>query len=304
MSDYRTERVEAEDGFPLGVRVFGPDDARGIVIIHGATAVPQTYYERFAAFAARAGLRVVTYDYRGVGFSRPSSLRGFEATMTDWARLDARAVQRHYSENDRTVIVGHSFGGQMIGLVDELADVAGAILVGSQLGYVGDWPLWSQPKLRFFFHLLIPGLSSTLGYLPGAAGLGTDLPAGVAREWASWCTSPGYLRDLHADAAARFAAFDRPVLAYSFTDDDYAPRATVERLIGALVRARVTHRRMKGPVGHFGFFRSRFESTLWPEAVSTIDRLLEGEGVAPGLATGWRLDLGDLESDLRHRALT
>jgi predicted alpha/beta hydrolase len=298
MSAYRSERVEAEDGFPLGVRVFPGE--RGTVIIHGATAVPQTYYEKFAAHLAATGLRVITYDYRGVGFSRPASLRGFEATMTDWARLDARAVQRRFAD-DRTVIIGHSFGGQILGLIDELADARGAILVGSQLGYVGDWPLWSQPKLRFFFHLLIPGLSQTLGYLPGAAGLGTDLPAGVAREWAAWCTSPGYLRDLHADAAARFAAFRRPVLAYSFTDDDFAPEATVERLMSALSRAALVHRRLSPAelgvkaIGHFGFFRPRFMSSLWTEAASTIDRLLAGgESISGDLRTGWALDLEDV----------
>ena len=35
---------------------------------------------------------VVTYDYRGIGGSAPSRLRGFEARMRDWAFLDMTAV--------------------------------------------------------------------------------------------------------------------------------------------------------------------------------------------------------------------
>ena len=88
--------IAAEDGFVLGASLYHPvaARARGTVILHGATAVPQSYYRHFASFLAERGLRVLTYDYRGVGRSRPAQLRGFAATMTDWARLDAAAVHR------------------------------------------------------------------------------------------------------------------------------------------------------------------------------------------------------------------
>src|SRR5687768_441819 len=74
--------ITAADGFELGATVIAPPRPRATLVIHGATATKQTYYARFAAYAAARGHRVVTYDYRGVGASRPRSLIGFDATMS------------------------------------------------------------------------------------------------------------------------------------------------------------------------------------------------------------------------------
>jgi predicted alpha/beta hydrolase len=281
--------LEAADGYRLGARLFAPaaTRARGTVLVHGATAVPQRYYARFAAYLASRGLRVLTYDYRGVGASRPERLRGFEATMTDWARLDAAAahawVRRHHA-GDPLVVVGHSFGGQLIGLLDDVRDdAAGAVLVASQLGYVGHWSALERLRLELLMRGVLPALTAAYGYLPGWAGLNNDLPAGVAREWSRWCLHPGYVTGHHDDAAARFARFDRPTLLYSFSDDDFAPRRAVDALARALSGAELDHRTLTPmdvghPVGHFGFFRARVGTPpLWREAGEWVDAVVRGE---------------------------
>jgi predicted alpha/beta hydrolase len=264
---------------PIAVRVFsGEGSARGTVFIHGATATPQSYYAHFATDLATRGYHVVTYDYRGVGRSRPASLAGFEATMSDWAKRDARAVLAFArAELPRPFFaVGHSFGAQLFGLLDEAHDVARAIFVGAQLGYMGHWPLPSQPRLALFWYGLVPTLTATLGYLPAWGGLGEELPAGVAREWGRWCRSPGYYLDHEPSAAARLAAFDRPVVAFSFGDDEFAPSSGTEAFLAQLSGARVTHRHHTPEelgvrrIGHFGFFRERFASTLWEEAARAL----------------------------------
>lgn len=275
-----------DDGFLLGARLFTPaGEARGTIVIHGATAVPQTYYAPFAAYLAGRGLRVLTYDYRGIGASRPSSLRGLSATMTDWARHDARAALGHAHGWDEPVaVVGHSFGGQIIGLIDELRDVAAAVLVGAQLGWYGHWPgALDRARLSLMWHGLVPALTGLFGYLPGAAGLGTDLPAGVAREWARWCSDTDYLMSFHPDARERFARFDRPTAVYSFTDDDFAPEPAVEQLLAHMPRENVTHLRLSprdlelGPIGHFGWFRRRFRDALWGGAAEFLLAGVEGQ---------------------------
>jgi len=274
------------DGYSLGATLFAPPfPGLGTVIVHGATAVPQGYYRRFAEFLAARGLRVLTYDYRGVGASRPAELAGFDATMTDWARLDAAAAHawvRDHHGDEPLALVGHSFGGQLLGLVDEAAAAAGALLVGSQLGSVTLWPPLRRILFGAFLRTLVPAATSALGYLPGWAGLGADLPAGVAREWAGWCLQPRYLLDAHPEAAARFAAFRRPVLLYSFSDDGYAPPRTVEALVKLLGGADLEQRRLGpedvgAPIGHFGFFRPTFAARLWPEAAHWLAAVLAGE---------------------------
>ena len=66
----RAITIEATDGYRLGATIFETRRARTTVVIHGATAVPQTYYAAFAEWLAGTGVRVVTYDFRGIGASR------------------------------------------------------------------------------------------------------------------------------------------------------------------------------------------------------------------------------------------
>jgi predicted alpha/beta hydrolase len=284
--DAKPFTLPAIDGRPLAATLFEPQGAaRGTLIVHGATATPQRFYRGFARFLAERGVRVITYDYRGVGRSRPASLRGYPATMTQWARLDARAahadVARHYG-GAPVAILGHSFGGQLVGLIDEAREVDGAIFVGAQLGYYGHWPLAQRARLAVLWRALVPAFTSTLGYLPGRLGTGEDLPRGVAEEWARWCTQPDYVIAEHPDAAARFARFDRPTAFYSFTDDAFGPLGSVDALLDRLPRGSVDHRRVdpedlgKGPIGHFGFFRSTFREPLWGEALSFLTDVFEG----------------------------
>jgi predicted alpha/beta hydrolase len=279
----------AKDRFRVSGRRYEPGgSAIATVVIHGATAAPQAFYARFARYLAWHGLRVLTYDYRGVGDSRPTSLRRFDATMMDWVE-DARAVIRHAADTwDVPVLaVGHSFGGQLLGLCDEMRESAAAVLVGAQLGYYRDFPVRRQPELAFFWHVVVPSLTHTLGYLPGQAGLGTDLPAGVALEWRRWCTSPSYFADDHPDAVARLAAFDRPTLMLSFSDDTFAPERTVEALKARLTGARLWHRHVRPrelgvrSLGHFGFFRPRQGAELWVEALHFLLGAAEGKLPSP-----------------------
>lgn len=269
-------RVTAADGCTLGAQVFEPARrAAGTVVIHGGTAIPQSFYARFAAFLAEGGLRAVTYDYRGVGESRPETLRGFRASMTEWARLDAAAVLSWVRERWPGAPlghVGHSFGGQLIGLIDdELEDVAGTVIVATQLPHVGDFPPLQAARIRLLFQAVVPALARVFGYVPGAAGLGVDLPSGVALEWARWCLHPDYLGGYHRDAAARFRRFDRAALYYTFTDDDLAPPAAIARFVRALPFAKLNHRHLApqdvalGQIGHLGFFRPQ-AAWLWREA--------------------------------------
>jgi predicted alpha/beta hydrolase len=307
--------VCSTDGFRLSARLFSPAGrARGTVVINAATAAPQQYYQRFARFLAGSGLRTLTYDYRGVGRSAPPTLRGFEASMVQWADRDARAIFRLARSEwaEPVALVGHSFGGQLIGLVDELRQSAGALLVGAQLGYYGYWPLLARPRLLMIWRALVPAATAAYGYLPGKLGLGHDLPYGVAREWARWCSQPGYLLSEQPAARARFAQFLKPVRLYSFTDDDYAPRRAVDELGSLFVNTPIDHRRLDprdigvDEVGHFGFFRPRLERMLWGEALEFLNAVIEGRKPEGGPRRRdppeelWNFDTADVIADLNY----
>src|SRR5579864_789429 len=200
--------VPAADGYALGATLFLPrGPKRHAVLISSATATPRKIYRGFAAYLAQQGAAVLTYDYRGIGGSRlkqvigynqPRSLVGFKATMADWAALDATAAVSWMRERYPDLplgYVGHSFCGQMLGLLDNNTEVARALLVASQAGY---WKLMAAPeryRVLVFLKLVGVPLTRLLGYAPGWSGLGEDLPKEVFLQWTRWVMSPRYLFD-------------------------------------------------------------------------------------------------------------
>jgi predicted alpha/beta hydrolase len=272
-------RLQAQDGYELGATLFEPPaPARRAVLVMAATGVPQQYYRKFAAFLAERGSAVLTFDYRGIGRSRPPSLRSMNARMRDWALLDAAAAFSYLAKDySKLLLVGHSFGGQAIGLLPAPERIAAALAVGSQSGYWKNWPplarLWMWPTV----HLMLPAVSHALGYFPSSRiGFGEDLPAGVAIEWASWCRQPRYiLGALRVDA--EYARFHAPLRLYSISDDAIAPPSAVKALLEFYPSARSEVRAVAPRdvhakrIGHFGFFREPFRDTLWREAAHWLE---------------------------------
>lgn len=271
--------LPAVDGFRLAGTLAEPSPdqpAVGTVVIASAAGVPRRYYAPFAAYLARAGLRALTFDYRGVGGSRPASLRGFRAELHEWGERDlAGAIGWAADQRPElpVLVVTHSVGGQVLGLAPGLDRVRAVLSVASQSGY---WRLWSgarRAQMGLYFHLLIPVAAHVAGYLPMGLIGGEDLPRDVALEWARWARDPHYvLSHARARGGASYGRFDGAWRAYAFTDDGYAPPRAVARLLGFYPRAR-SELRVVAPadvgrrgIGHFGFFRPTSEETLWSEA--------------------------------------
>ena len=166
----------ARDGYALGATLFLPRGAKQhAVLINSATAVPRRIYRKFAAYLARRGFAALTYDYRGIGDSRqraltgynqPKSLVGFKATMADWAALDITAAVTWMRERYHTLpltYVGHSFGGQALGLLADNNEVKRALLIAAQAGY---WKLMASPE-RYRVYALLNFVGTPLPRLLG-----------------------------------------------------------------------------------------------------------------------------------------
>src|SRR5690606_11851647 len=223
------------DGFRLAATLYLPRRTRrAAVLISSATAVPRKIYRGFASHLAGRGAVVLTFDYRGVGDSRPKSLVGFKASMADWAAFDMTGavawMRQRYGEWPLG-FVGHSFGGQGLGLLPNNAEIARALLVAAQAGY---WRLMTPPesyRVYAFMNFVGAPLARMLGYAPGFMGIGEDLPRGVFLQWTAWVRSKNYMfDDPDLPALANFASFRGAMRAYTFTDDPWAPPAAVEQL--------------------------------------------------------------------------
>lgn len=282
--------ILATDRYRLGATLFLPrGPKRHAVLINSATAVPRIYYRGFASYLARQGCAVLTYDYRGIGGSRPvsktdpnrrSSLRGFEATMTDWAAKDVTAAVAWMRERYAglpLLYVGHSFGGQALGLLPNNTEVSRALLISAQAAY---WKLMPSPeRYRVYLFMNVVGVpvAQLVGYLPGRLMLGQDLPKGVFLEWTRWVMNERYLLGDPALAAlANFNNYKAPLRALAFTDDTWAPRAAIELLCSGFT-ATTPEVISIAPadadakkIGHMGFFRSEHRDTLWSAAADWL----------------------------------
>lgn len=274
--------VPARDGFPLSVTFFEPSQDCGVVVVmHSATAVPRKIYTPFARAMAQRGAAVVTYDYRGIGESRPKSLKGFPARMRDWARFDAPGVVDAALENwpgRKLYGVGHSYGGHAMGLMPDNQRQERIAMVAAQSGY---WRLIAkrdQPRVWTLLNILGPASVNLLGYVPGEhLGLGQDLPRGVFEEWRRWCMTPDYFfSDPTLDLLANFQNVTAPVLAVGMSDDDWATPRAIDAFVRGFTATKIERLTLTPEqagvrkVGHLDFFRAQFATTLWPTVIDWL----------------------------------
>ncbi len=282
-----------QDGTPLGAQLHGdPATARAGVVIAPAMGVSQRFYADFAAWLGQHGFAVLSFDYRGMGASRPArfkqSLRGFHADVTTWAERDAadafghlaRLLDTHGPAGRPVHWLGHSLGGQILGLLPDphRARLGRAVTVATGSGY------WREnvPQLKrvvwALWYLIVPVALRVSGYFPGRTlrKVG-DLPAGVMAQWRRWCLSPDYLMGEGGDAwRTRYAALTQPMLCFSFTDDELMSRRNIDALHAFYAQAPRDMRRIapqdigERAIGHFGFFRPRFQGSLWPQVESFL----------------------------------
>ena len=281
----------AADGYGLGATLFLPRGAkRHAVLINSATAVPRKIYRGFAGYLARRGCAVLTYDYRGIGGSRqkslvgynqPKSFVGFKASMSDWAALDVAAAVAWMRERYHDLplsYVGHSFGGQALGLLANNSEVSRALLIAAQAGY---WRLMASPeRYRVFALLNFVGtpLTRLLGYAPGWIGLGEDLPKGVFEQWVGWVMSERYLfTDPNLPGLSNFANYKGAMRALCLSDDPWATRPAVELLCSGFTSTKpeiltITPADAGATaIGHLGFFRPEHRDTLWRGAAEWME---------------------------------
>ncbi len=280
--------VVAADGYRLATTFYPATNAAAVVVINSATAVPRGFYRRFARFLQTCGWHAVTWDYRGIGGSKPRSLRGFDARMRDWALLDMDAVIGSVAEElepARLFVVGHSFGGQTLGMIGNVDRVDAMVGVSAQSGHWAVQGGREPQKVRFLVTVVMPVLARIFGYFPWTLlGRGEDLPQGVALEWAGWCRNRNYLLDDHTLPLERYERFHAPVLAYSVDDDDWGTSRAVDEMMRAY--RNVTRRHLRPAdyglerLGHMGFFRESAEP-IWREVVGWLEEVVPATSSRP-----------------------
>lgn len=253
------------------------------MIVSSATGVLARYYARYAGFLREHGYAVLTYDYRGIGGSRPASLRGIDIRWRDWGDYDFDAAVRWMRERDPDgllVAVGHSIGGFLPGFATAATEVDRFLSVGAQYAYWPDYAAAQRWQMFAKWHVFMPVATVLCGYFPGRRlGWLEDLPAGVAREWAFRRArlEQSYPEHERAEVLQRFAAIRAPLLAVSVSDDEYGTPPAIARGL-SYYRNAVTQQVQLSPValgmdrvGHFDLFRERHRDGFWQASLVWIE---------------------------------
>lgn len=267
------------DGQQIAATLYLPQQSNGqsnnglALLINGATGVPRGYYNAFAGFQAAAGFTVLTYDYRGIAESKPTP--GAPAPrMLDWAQQDMAAAMQYLAQRFPALmptLVGHSFGGQVLGLVPQSESLAAVVTVASQHGHWRNWSAAYQWRLALVWYGLVP-LSLALGFrLPKGLFGGERLPRGVLADWSRWCRSQHYVCDERGRPLRPYNDRLRASIRMISIDDDlqFGPRKGVDRLAEYYPNARIEREHVVPAdwgltrIGHFGFFRRDMPAEHW-----------------------------------------
>ncbi|HEX3061955.1 MAG TPA: alpha/beta fold hydrolase [Usitatibacter sp.] len=293
----RSEGVEgsarAADGYELAVTRFPAQGAPwATMCISAAMGVKRDFYAPIAQFFAENGIHVLTFDYRGMGGSRRGDLAKLDADVGTWIEKDLAAMLVEARNPDAylpLLYVGHSLGGQVIGVTPGSEAVRAAVTANAGSGYyrLNDRMKW---RVRLLWFFMFPVFTPLFGYFPGKRlRMVGDLPRGVAYQWRRWCLDRGYLLAEGEAWRAKMARFNAPILRYSFADDAMISERATDELHALYRGARVDRRHLapsqlgEAPVGHFGFFHPRSRDRLWREALEWLRNEVRPGGMATKL---------------------
>lgn len=261
-------------GHRLCLRLFAADIPRSVVILAGAMGVSQRSYARFAGYLQAQGFTVITFDYFGSGASLHGHLRDCPVQVTEWGSEDCSAVIRYAREQfpgQHLQWLGHSVGGQLLGMTPEVNQLDHATTIACGSGY---WWQNSPPTKRvawLLWYLVAPASLRLCGYFPGKRlNMVGDLPPNVMRQWRRWCLHPEYAVGAEGEAVRKqFAGVQVPISAIAFTDDEMMSATNTASLHSFFAGTEVCLHRInpadigEQKIGHLGWFREQYRDTLW-----------------------------------------
>lgn len=267
----------AKDGYPVtATKYIACPPVKAHLIVAGATGVPRKFYRRFAEYACERGFTTLTLDYRGIGESRPETLKGFKAKYLDWAQLDlAAAVDEMKSDELPLFMVGHSFGGHALGLLPNhrCIDKFYGFAIGA--GWSGWMPLFERVRVQILWHFVLPVIVKLKGYMAWSKlGMGEDLPINVYKQWKYWCRFPHYFFDdpMMKDTTSLYQNVRTPIVAANALDDHWASPKSRDAFMQGYSNTTVETldidpKKGFGTIGHMGYFKS-FATPLWDDVLA------------------------------------
>ena len=267
--------LNTSDHIPLSVKIFEPQISNGkVLLINSATGVKQQIYFSFAKYLAEKGFTVITYDYRGIGESKPKQMRGFKASMRIWGTIDFKTltdfIQNEYPDYTKFCLA-HSVGALVLGMNEYSRNFEKFIFVGTQDAYIGNLAFTVAVTALLGFGIAVPVMTNFFGYFPAHRfGLGESLPKGVAFDWQTLILNKKSTSRLYEKIEGNYATqLTQETYIIHAEDDTWVTQKGMNNLLkNVYPNLKTTYREIKisesekGEIGHVNFFRS-YNKNLW-----------------------------------------
>ena len=274
--------LNTSDHIPLSIKVFEPEISNGkLLLINSATGVKQQIYFSFAKYFVENGFTVITYDYRGIGESKPTKMRGFNASMRIWGTIDFKTltdfIQKEYPDYTQFCL-GHSVGALILGMNYYSKNFEKFIFVGTQDAYIGNLTFTVAGTALLGFGIALPAMTLFFGYFPAHRfGLGESLPKGVAFDWQTLILNKKSTSKLYEKIGESISKeLSQKTFIIHAEDDTWVTQKGMKNLLkNVYPNLKTTYREIKisesekGEIGHVNFFRS-FNKKLWKIALDEL----------------------------------
>ena len=266
--------LTTKDQCQLSAHIFKPKKSnQKIILINSATGVKQQVYFSFAQFFAEKGFTVITYDYRGIGLSKPEKMRNFKASMRTWGNEDFKRLTEFVIENFpdyQKFCLGHSVGALIIGMNENSKVFERFIFVATQNAFIGNLKWKTKLEAFFGFGFAQPFFTELFGYFPAHwFGLGESLPKNCAYDWRTLILNRKSTGKLLLKTNDYSKELNQKVLVLYAEDDVWLTDKGVKSLLNDVYpnlkpdyRFLQTSESEKGEIGHVNFFRS-YNKKLW-----------------------------------------
>lgn len=273
--------IRCADDYLLGATHYETDQAKGAILMAPATGIKRIFYKNFATHLMENGYHVITYDNRGIGDSLRGSVSQSDATLVQWGELDLNAAFDHLQTShpdQKYHIVGHSAGGQLIGLMPEWRKLSSVFNVACSSGKLKNLRFPFSIQGMFFMHVFIPLSNLFFGHTKSQwVGMGEPLPKMVGKQWAEWCSGNGYIQTAFGKTVHKhwYDEMTTPSMWLNASDDDIATTENVDNMIkvfGKLPTERIylkPEEQNTKEIGHMKFFSKR-NKHLWSLATDWL----------------------------------
>lgn len=245
------------------------EDAIGIIVIAGATAVPPSYYDRVGDFFSKKQFIVITFTYSGMGCLNKESCS--DVGLEDWVRVDIPSVLSWIEEHfpcKPIHYVGHSYGGQVLGLFSYPENLSTLTTVAASSGYWLQTKSWL--KNGFLLKIVMPFMTAVFGYCPlQLMQFGMNVTQKTSRDWTRWCSQKGYIhnqKSLGVISRTEYPIVVKyPLLRIVSPNDDYAtPKNCADLwryydLLNVVDYQTLPNEKGEYP-NHYNFFHPKFSS--------------------------------------------